>query len=90
MKTIPDEFSVDITQNHINCGKRRDAWECPVAIAIREKMGLHTGGVSVASNVYINDKGYYSPIDERKYLEFIVAFDCKNNVTPTTMNFKKE
>ena len=75
------KVKVNVTQNHIQRGRRSNSNYCPIALALKETLGLKT--VSVSDGVLFGG-GYERlrvqlPLHARK---FIRAFDDKKAVKP--------
>lgn len=75
------KVGVIVTQNHIKRGRRNNSNYCPIALALKETLGLKT--VSVSDGVRFGG-GYEGlrvrlPLKARKFIE---AFDDKKLVKP--------
>ena len=76
---------IQVTQEHINKGKRMKACECPVALAIRDK----TKWIPDVSSLIVTFPG---TLDTEwlpaKAAEFVNAFDSGNPVKPFEFEMK--
>ena len=79
---------IDVTQEHINNGVPKSPMSCPIALAMREKMQLPKGTVSVhsARQIFAQKNStrswrvtYY---DEEVVYDFIDRFDHERPVHP--------
>ena len=73
-----------IGKNDIKNGKRGDAYDCPIALAVKRKLKTDNVRVNFWS-ITINGTKYTAP---RNAKEFIYNFDARNKVKPTTINIK--
>lgn len=71
-------MKITITKEHINNGKIRSPWACPIALAAKDALDMES--VSVG-NITINsiDKTYYMP---EEAVRFIRRFDVSLPVEP--------
>ena len=82
---MPDEFEVEVRQDHISRGLRNSRNCCPVALAIREKFNLSTFGVSISEVARVNGVKYISI----KMIQFVSNFDMFIDVYPQTFCLTK-
>ncbi len=76
------DIQVKVTRKHINNGVRRTCSQCPVALAIAEKLNVLTPDVSVAqSRLYVFDKDCRVAMNTPdKVRRFIEKFDERQPV----------
>jgi hypothetical protein len=81
-------MKIEVTQEDIDKGKRRQACNCPISLAVKR----HTGARYVATfplsglNFIENDKTYILPAeeDQESFTTFVCDFDDGNPVEPFT------
>lgn len=79
-------MKVNVTRKHIDDGKREQATNCPIALAVKG-MGheiVHVGN----THVTIKDVGIYYLSERAK--KFIHRFDRGKSVDPATFIFKEK
>ncbi len=82
---LPDEITLTVTQEHINNGRRKDCGFCPIALSARELYPKEYVEVG-SSNILIGSTQYQCSDEAFK---FIINFDRKIEVKPSTFVFKK-
>ena len=89
---IPDTLDISVTQFHIDNGKRNVCSQCPIALALLDKLhsiGLKNLWIKVWQVAYFNHDStegvaefvYHMP---ERAIDFIEAFDNGNHVEPFT------
>jgi len=89
MFNLADEITVTVTQEHISNGKAGNPYRCPVALAIREKIGKWH-----SVRVYITDArvGFLGCdyLLDGAVREFARRFDRNKFVEPVTFTMRRE
>lgn len=79
------KLKIDVTQNDINCGKRRRCTKCPVALAVRRVLGEP---VKVQSfSIHYKSRRIAM---SRKVEDFVRRFDERQPVRPFSFVFDTE
>jgi len=76
------KITVKLLRRHITAGAQRQVCSCPIALAIRERLKLSIGSVSVGHRVFISGgplkhAQFHIPKQAQK---FICYFDSMNRV----------
>lgn len=87
---LPDTFKIEVTQDHINNGKRNNWKTCPIALSVLDTLDLprqwgeanrfsiYGGAANIEGVAYVHDGA-----------QFIATFDQTGTAEPTTITFTR-
>jgi hypothetical protein len=84
------QYLIDVTQEHIDKGRKFNAQRCPISLAIKESTGKNNtvgiGGATLYRNFFADGR-YELPLSARL---FIINFDGDRSVEPFSFILEKK